>query len=342
LNRAITIITVLLALLASIQLLEPDLETQRIHGICLEAPPKKIGLEEIKSVQLVNADWIAVIPYAFIDTEDAKVRYNYDQRWWGEGISGASETIRMAKELGLKIMLKPHVWVRSQGWAGDFSPESEPLWKNWEDTYKKYILEYAEIAEKQNVEMICIGTEFRKTVIEKPTFWNDLIVDVKKIYSGKLTYAANWDNYENVSFWDELDYIGIDAYFPISDNETPDIKELSTNLEMISSKLEMFSKSQVKPILFTEYGFRSIDYTAAGHWKYDADTLSVNMDAQKNALTAFYNSLWDENWCAGGFLWKWHALHDKYGGAECKRYTPQNKPAQNVVAEHYKKSPITK
>jgi hypothetical protein len=41
-----------------------------------------------------------------------------------------------------------------------------------------------------------------------------------------LTYAANWDKYDQVSFWDELDFIGIQAYFPLTDQTNPSAEEI--------------------------------------------------------------------------------------------------------------------
>jgi hypothetical protein len=43
---------------------------------------------------------------------------------------------------------------------------------------------------------------------------------------GKLTYAANWDKYDQVSFWDELDFIEIQAYFPLTAQTSPTAEEI--------------------------------------------------------------------------------------------------------------------
>jgi hypothetical protein len=54
----------------------------------------------------------------------------------------------------------------------------------------------------------------------------DLIKKVRAVYSGKLTYAENWDCIDKVLFWDQLDYIGVDAYFPISKKKKQKMKEI--------------------------------------------------------------------------------------------------------------------
>lgn len=45
--------------------------------------------------------------------------------------------------------------------------------------------------------------------------WRELIAEVRQVYPGRLTYAANFDQYRDVGFWDALDLIGINAYFPL-------------------------------------------------------------------------------------------------------------------------------
>ena len=58
--------------------------------------------------------------------------------------------------------------------------------------------------------------------------------------------------------------------------------------------------------------------------------------AQKNALEAVFNQFWNEKWFAGGFLWKWYDNKNE-GGINDTDYTVQNKPAQKMVADWFKK-----
>ncbi|MDH5366801.1 MAG: hypothetical protein OEW67_07430, partial [Cyclobacteriaceae bacterium] len=189
-------------------------------------------------------------------------------------------------------------------------------------------------AESMNVELFCIGTEYRKVATAQPDLWIDLIKKVRNIYTGKITYAANWDNYQKITFWDQLDYIGIDAYFPISDQKTPGVDEMMTNWSPTKAAIKNISNQFNKPILFTEYGYESRDYSGDGDWNYSKDTLEINFQGQVNAYRAMYQSYWYEDWFAGGFLWKWHADHDKAGGINDKRFTPQNKPVEQIIKEH--------
>jgi hypothetical protein len=62
---------------------------------------------------------------------------------------------------------------------------------------------------------------------------------------------------------------------------------------------------------------------------------SVNLEAQVNTTRATFEELWSEDWFAGGFVWKWFIHHDRAGGLENNRFTPQNKPAEAVIKEYY-------
>ncbi len=335
-KRSVIILIIFTGALLSVLALNTNKNEDKIDGVSLVAPPNPIDEFALASVSQINAGWVAVIPYAFSQPGAPEVNFDYEHQWWGEKPEGTVKTIKMAKDLGLKIMLKPHVWVRGQGWAGDFELNSEADWLKWEENYRAYIMAFAKIADSLQVDMFCIGTEFRNPAKNRPEFWVSMIKEIRSFYDGKITYAANWDNYQHIAFWNELDYIGIDAYFPLSASKTPTLEEIKVGWTAPLEAIASFQAAYNKPVLFTEFGFQSIDYTAAGHWNYAQDTLAVNLQAQAQAYDATFGALWSKPWFAGGFLWKWHAWHDRYGGVNCKRYTPQNKPAQEVIAKWYK------
>lgn len=259
--------------------------------------------------------------------------FNRGHQWWGEKTEGIRTTIRLAQAQGLKVMMKPHLWVKQQGWAGDFkllNPDKKDLWMK---SYSKYLVHFSKVAEAEDVTLLSIGTEVRHFVKEEPEYWRTLIASIRACYSGKLTYSANWDNYENVVFWKDLDYIGIDAYFPTSEAQMPQEDELDLLNQKVADQLALFSKENNRPIIFTEFGFRSMDYCTQGHWKVTSE--HINLAAQEAAYRSFLKTYWDEPWFAGGFAWKWHFNHLNAGGPSDTQFTPQNKPAQNILKEWY-------
>jgi hypothetical protein len=303
----------------------------KINGVSLEAPPRIIDVNALRPIKEVNANWIAITPYAFSRPGNPEVTFNYPRQWWGEREEGAVATINYAKELGLKVMLKPHVWVRGDGWAGDFAFDNETDWRQWEENYREYIISYAKVADSLNVEMLCIGTEFRKAAVQRPDLWRSLAKEIRTFYDGDITYAANWDNYQNINFWDDMDYIGVDAYFPLSEQKNPGVDHLKQQWQPVKQDLRQYAKTIGKPMLFTEFGYESIDFAADGHWKHERNVTPLNLQAQANAYQGLFRALWDEPWFAGGFVWKWHARHGQSGAPDNKRFTPQNKPAEETI-----------
>jgi hypothetical protein len=192
------------------------------------------------------------------------------------------------------------------------------------------------LAAEVNAEVFCIGTELEEFIKNRPNYWHNLIKEIKTIYNGKLTYAANWDEFWSTPFWSELDYVGIDAYFPVSEMQTPTVEDCIKGWEKHKQGLKTFSEKLARPILFTEYGYRSVDYTAKEPWRFDRSMTSINLVAQNNAIQALFDAVWDEDWFAGGYLWKWFIDHEKVGGVENNQFTPQNKPVQNTIQTFYK------
>lgn len=307
-----------------------------IKGLNFVAPPKEFAKNPMDEVKEINAEWIAVIPYAFTRKNQPSVRYNTSNwQWWGERPEGAKETIRLAKEKGIKILLKPQVYIPGS-WPGglDFSSSD---WELWEDSYKDYIMTFAKLAQEMNAEMFCVGTEFKISTRDRSQFWEDLISDIKKVYTGKLTYASNWDEYKHITFWKELDFIGIDAYFPLVDSSNPSVKEVVKAWNPIISELHDLYEKWDKKILFTEFGYLSVDRCTFNNWELEANIKShpVNQEAQSNALDGLFSALWDQECWAGGFLWKWYPNKQGNVGYHDRDYTPQGKLAEITVRDWY-------
>ncbi len=312
------------------------LKGEMIKGVNFVAPPKPIQQKEMNSIVDINANWVAIIPYAFCRPNQPRVFFEH-QHHWGEKKEGVIGTVKYAKNLGLKVMIKPHIWVAGQGWPGDYTLSDEEEWKIWEEGYEKYLMTYVEIADSLEVDMICIGTEHRTCAKNRPQYWKQLIKKIRGKFEGKLTYAANWDNIENISFWSELDYIGVDAYFPLSKSKTPEVEELKKEWEPYLTQLKHLNQQHQTPVIFTEYGYRSIDHATQGHWELKEEEPQPNMKAQQYAYQALYEVIENQPWYHGGFLWKWFAHHNRAGGLDDHKFTPQNKPVMEVIKEWHLK-----
>lgn len=315
-------------------------QTQKINGISFVASRDKATQEHVQPVVNVGANYAAVMPFGFIRALDnPTVVYNTDRQWYGERRDGAKDYIKLLQSSGIKVMLKPQIWIWRGEFTGYLKMETEETWKMLEASYSKFILDYAKLAQETNAEIFSIGTELEQFVANRPEYWKSLIKEIKAVYKGKLTYASNWDEYKRVPFWDEMDYIGVDAYFPLSAMETPSVESVIDGWRWWKGELSTFSKNHGnKKILFTEWGYRSVDFTAKEPWTSDHSVTTVNLEAQTNTTKATFETLWEEDWFAGGFIWKWFIHHSKSGGENNNRFTPQNKPAEAIIKEYYEKN----
>ncbi len=306
----------------------------KYNGIALVAPVSPIDSQSLLPLLAMNPTSITIIPYAFTGGKEPYVRFNMPRQWWGEKEEGIRATLRFLPDK-IAIMMKPHLWLPGGEYTGDISFENDADWTLWEHDYSAYILHYAQIAEGLHIPIFCIGTELVKSVKARPQYWEKLIDDVRNVYHGQLTYAANWDDYADFPHWQKLDFIGIDAYFPLSDKPAPSLEDIKKGWEQYTGDLEKISKQFNHPILFTEYGYRNADEACIEPWKEDNKT--QNDALQKDALDALYQTFSGKGWFAGGYLWKWYADGDEskhHQGAT--DFTPQNKPALEVVKEWYK------
>jgi hypothetical protein len=309
----------------------------KINGISFVASNTAISNSVIAPVIAVHANWVTLMPYAFLKSEsDTEIIFNSEQQWINERKEGIETSAKLFKSNKIKVMLKPQIWIPRGGFTGHIKMKSEKEWKTLEENYEKFILFYAKIAQSSACELFCIGTEMNAFVLARPTYWKDLITKIKTIYKGKITYAENWDSYATVPFITALDFIGIDAYFPLDSTKTPSVKTLENLWQPIKKTMQQLSSKYNKKILFTEYGYQSKDFATLEPWEHSKSRV-VNLKGQENALTSIFKQFWNEDWFAGGFLWKWYDNHNEVGGSNDSDYTIQNKPAEKIVRKQYAK-----
>ncbi len=308
-----------------------------VDGITMVAPSKPLSENPTLEIREIGAGWLAIVPYAFTPSDRPMVRYDESKQWWGETREGIVETIRYCHESGLKVMLKPQIWAH-HSWSGDIYYDDHSDWLSWEEGYADYILQMAEIADSMEVELLCIGTELKQSVAHRPLFWKNLIVEVRERFGGKLTYASNWDSYTVPQFWSDLDYIGINAYFPLIDSQHPDRSALSRAWKPIRKEIEKFSQKWETPVLFTEFGYLSTDYNAYNTWEKEdrIQELPVNEKAQAVALDVLMENFYPYDWWAGGFIWKWYTSQSRIRNKD-KDYTVQGKQGQEILQKWYNK-----
>ncbi|MBK7406901.1 MAG: hypothetical protein IPJ40_01795 [Saprospirales bacterium] len=309
----------------------------KARGVTLVATRSPYQTDPMTPLCELGADWIAVVPIAFSKQGQTDIRYDIAPwQWWGERPEGLRRTVELAHQAGLKVMLKPQLYLHGS-WPGDIHFDNEADWHEWECNYLRFMGYMADLAQEINVDLLCIGTEIKLSATQRPDFWRDMAGQLRGCYEGPLVYAANWDEYAGITFWDAVDFIGIDAYFPLSETPTPSVQELQKAWKPIVRKIKKTSARYGRPVLFTEYGYLSVDQCAYENWELEKHVRSipVNEQAQANALEALFATFWDEPWWAGSFLWKWFPGTEEHEGYPERDYTPQGKKAEQVINQWF-------
>lgn len=293
------------------------------------------SLEHLRS--RVGAEWIALNPFGYQrHVDDPNVLFGGDPP-----DAHLRLAIAGARELGFKVMLKPHVWLRHQSderWRGTIAMNSEEDWEAWFRSYGKFILHYAALAETEGVEIFCIGVELARTAVEREQDWRALVAEIRKRYRGPLVYAANWwEEYDRIGFWDALDYIGVNAFFPLSDAPDPSAETLFANADSVAGELALLHQRTGKPVLFTEVGFKSTRGTSMRPWQWPRRfEPEIDLEAQARCYEAVLRVFWNKPWFYGMYWWKWFSDLDR-GGVSHPGFTPRGKPAEAVLSEWYRK-----
>lgn len=244
-----------------------------------------------------------------------------------------AHAINKAHALGMKVMLKPHVDLKTGQWRGDIIPSLD-----WFSSYKQYILYYARLAVKYNVELFSIGTELvNVTTPNWQKEWEEIIEAIKEVYHGPLVYSANWNEYETVGFWDKLDFVGIDAYFSLTDKKDATKEELVAGWESNAGHITAWlAENKInKPVIFTEIGYCSAEGTSIQPWSVLSNLSEgfVDQQEQADALDAMLEVCSKRDWFKGFYWWnyfpqeRWSPLG----------YTIRGKIAEGVFSAWLKK-----
>ncbi|MFN0275295.1 MAG: glycoside hydrolase family 113, partial [Chitinophagales bacterium] len=255
----------------------------------------------IEKMNTIGTNSISIIPYTGFRDLYKPARFGFSNGAGGENDEAVIHSLYEAKKHGMTVMLKPQVWGW-QGWPGDLKMQNEKDWNLFFEYYTDWIMHFAMLAEMYDADIFCAGVEFQIATTTHEEAWRELFHKIRKVYSGKLTYAANWGyEFDNVTFWDQLDYMSINSYYPLSEKENPTDEELVANFEKIIDNLEARQKKFNKPFLITEIGFKSIDFP----WlepHADNDEQNVNQQSQKRCYDAMFQALEDESWINGIYL----------------------------------------
>jgi len=237
-----------------------------------------------------------------------------------------------AHDRGLAVTLFPIVMLDKTAtgeWRGTLAPRDVDAW--WL-AYEEFIRHYAAIATEVGATAFVVGSELGSTEAWRDR-WFHLLSGVERAYTGALWYSANWDHYDQVSFWSRLDAIGVTGYFELTTDRAASEDELTRAWTEPRDALLAFANKAGKPLVLTEVGYPSKDGGAARPWDYTASA-KVDLEEQRRAFGALA-AAWAETALAGVFIWEWSGD----GGTRDTGYSPRGKPAACELATWFTPGP---
>ncbi|MCR5889459.1 hypothetical protein LRS06_17120 [Hymenobacter sp. J193] len=285
----------------------------RLRGVSWVAGDSASALD-LEPLVRARVTWIAQTPFGWqagAAVPEIRLQTGKGSRhYWGESDAGIIQTAERARQRGISTLLKPHLWLRggSGSWPGDINMTSPADWQQWFASYSLFILHYARLAEEHQLEALCIGTELQHASVGHETEWRTLIRQIRGVYHGQLTYAANWSGeFEQVPFWDALDFIGIQAYFPLSKTERPEKAALLQAWQEPLRRIKAIQRRFKKPVVFTEIGYKTTPDAATEPWTWPdrrAVLTSADEATQAACYAAMFETFWPQKWFRGLFVWK--------------------------------------
>jgi hypothetical protein len=229
-----------------------------------------------------------------------------------------------AASFALEPALKLHVDVMDGSWRGFIDPEHPELWF---EAYTLFAMFWADFAQTAGFTELVVGTELA-TLSQREGEWRRLLQAVRSVYSGKLIYAASWDEAENIEFWDALDAVGIDFYFPIAHRPDCGRFELLAGWQPWLERLVLLHEKTGLPVMLTEIGYMSRDGAGMDPPRFDGAS-AIDLEEQADLYWAALAATARESWITGIYWWNWPALQP--GGPSSSDYTPRGKPAADIL-----------
>ena len=250
-----------------------------IRGMCEDYAGRPLGYtyidEQSKRMAAVGVNAVQFIKMFTMDAEtDTEI---YDPNPVGDSDKELRSAIIAMKQNGFQVMLRlvfflNAPWPRADNLHDRLAPSD---WNKWFQSFEDIAVRYAQLAEETGVDIYAFSDTLQTTYVFEERY-RVLISHLRTVYSGKLTVLTGPDNerLNEISFWDALDYIGIDGslhtaryvrFEEANDLTVDEVYEIF--LREFEEEVLPTAESVGKPILWGEIYYRSVKrstYSASG------------------------------------------------------------------------------
>lgn len=311
------------------------IENRRHPGRGYGSDPYEAALDE---AALMGATWVSLTPFGRVrDLDPEGVDLSFEAPF-GQNRRDIVLAIRQARERGLRVMVVPHLWVESGEWRALIDPGDDEAWARWSESYGRFVTTWAEVATEGGADLFSVGVELRSWVTtRRAASFVDIIHDVREVFPGLLTYSANWDDADHTLVFGELDLIGINAFYPLTQREGANAAELLYGGQQVALGMERLARDWERPIVLTEIGYTNRRDPALRPWEWPESLQDVTLDqqAQADAYRAIMAPCVDASWCAGLFVWRLYADPEDVSQEPEYGFSPRGKLAELVMRDAF-------
>ncbi|MCA9583128.1 MAG: hypothetical protein KC416_15120, partial [Myxococcales bacterium] len=297
----------------------------------------KYSEELLDELAAMGVNWISLTPFGRIwDLQSTTIDMTFEAPY-EENRVAVRHMVQMAHQRGIRVLVIPHLWVETGGWRGEIDPGSPEGWAAYHRAYREFVLRWARDAERAGADGFSIGVECKSWSGRFGGVWTKLISDVRREFSGWLTYSANWDEADSVLFWDQLDLIGINAFYPLADHNGATDAEYAAGAQRVAETVEQIAITLDMPVLFVEIGYTTRKDAAVEPWLWPDGMTNVVIDEheQARALQAMLDAFLPHRWFVGFFVWRYYNnVNDVSQEAEWG-FSPRGKEAETVLREAF-------
>lgn len=306
--------------------IESSLQPGRGYG----TPYTEALLDELVAL---GANAVSITPFGRIWSLDSTEILMDFEAPYEENRAAIGRLIAQAHARDLQVLLIPHLWVETDGWRGEIDPGTPERWQAYQQSYRQFVLRWARDAERFGADAFSIGVECKSWSGRFGAYWQDLIAEIRRSFRGQLTYSSNWDEVEDVLFWDQLDWVGVNAFYPLADAPDASYATYAERAEQAVTRVAELGERLGKPVVFVEIGYTTRANAAVEPWLWPDGMQAVRLDEweQARALVALGSAAAREPRLLGFYVWRYYANLDDVSQEAIWGFSPHGKLAEPAL-----------
>jgi len=207
------------------------------------------ALRSLRQLRQLGADSVAFTPFLWQPAADSVEVVRGNDLPDPVLVAG----IQQARELGLRVLVKPHLWVQGAR-QGEARMANDNGWRRWFTAYTTALVAMARTAQEAGAEAMAIGTAIPRAATRPE--WRGTIDAVRAAFRGRLTYiATDSEEAETFPHWGALDMVGLRIFRPLGPDDRAG--EWAAPMQRETERLDRLAERHRKRILVGEIGIRS-------------------------------------------------------------------------------------